>query len=235
MAKKQTDFRVATATAVYDLSSVTRLDIFGSLDKAYMPLHLQDDAKVMIPPFVGRRYKPARGLLLLGINPGGGGDAQEDRTAEEEKQFPMIERFYKSSDAERVEAFEIINGTFPSIVRGWNLWRILVPTLEAAGRSLDEVALWNLVPYRTRSNKQPPVTALDKSWQLFVQPMLALLRPSAIVALGKKAGTGLDRQRLEKTLVYCVPRTNGDWVVSADAITVHDRMKKELRRRRRAV
>ena len=89
--------------------------------------------------------------------------------------------------------------------------------LEAAGASLKQAAYLNAVPYRTRGDKMPPVHAQRTAWELVTAPSLDALQPRAIIALGKKAGSVLDRFYEGDAATYCVPRTIGDSHISEPA------------------
>ena len=206
---------------------IEREVIFGPHDAKYRPLHLADDANTMFAGFVGRRYRTGAGILLLAINPGGGGDAYRSRTGEDEHFYPLLRAFKRATPEHALEAFERVNETFAEIVRRWNVWKIIEPTLEAAGKALDEAAYMNLVPYRTRANKMPPVAARRTAVKRFVEPTIDLLVPRAIVALGKKAGKIQDTSRPDVP-IYCVRRTRGDTCVHADAAQILAEIRRAL-------
>jgi hypothetical protein len=209
---------------------VPRHDIFGAADAKCLPLNLRSDAETMFAGYVGSGFECDRGILLLAINPGGGRDAYTMRTPEDESFYPLLQTFKAADSRGIVDAFEQINRAFPPIVRAWNLWRILGPTLAAASRSLEQIAYMNIVPYRTRGDRPPPVPACRAAWLRLVVPTLQVLRPRAIVTLGKKAGSVIERFHSGGMHVYCVPRTIGDTRISDEARAVHERMYRELRR-----
>lgn len=223
-------FRESLATHFHGLVQISREEIFGSDNARCMPLNLPDDAETMFAGYVGPAYKPASGVLLLAINPGGGGDTYTSRPPEDESFYPLLMEFKRSLAPAALHGFERINQAFASIVRQWNMWRILEPTLEAAGCSIDEVAYMNVVPYRTRQNKMPPVSARRKAWDLVIGPTLVALKPRAIVALGKKAGSVVEDLYVGNVHRYCIPRTIGDSWVSDEALKMHRMMRVELGR-----
>ena len=142
-------FRKEICKLWQDSVQIEREVIFGPHDAKCRPLHLADDANTMFAGFVGRRYRTGAGIVLLAINPGGGGDAYRSRTGEDEHFYPLLRAFKRATQEHALEAFERVNETFAEIVRCWNVWKIIEPTLEAAGKALDESAYINLVPYRT--------------------------------------------------------------------------------------
>ena len=222
--------RMEIARHWQDCARVSRRDVFGSFDEKYVPVHLPDDASTMFTGYVGLDYKPGAGIVLLGKNPGGGGNGYTSRTAEDQVFYPLLMRLKTAEHSEILESFEDMNMAFMRIVRGWNLWRILNPTLVSAGVTIEEISYMNVIPYRTRQNAWPPVAARKRAWQRVVKPSLDLLAPKAIIALGKTgAGDVLNRYYAGDGLVYCVPRTNGDGYVSSEATAELDRTRSELR------
>ena len=220
-------FRSEICKLWHDSVQIEREVIFGPHDAKYRPLHMADDANTMFAGFVGHRYRSGAGILLLAINPGGGGDAYRSRTEVDEQFYPLLKAFKRATPEHALGAFERVNETFAEIVRRWNVWKIIEPTLEAAGIALDEAAYMNLVPYRTRADKMPPVAARRTAVKRIVEPTIDLLAPRAIVALGKKAGTIQDFWRPDVPM-YCVRRTIGDTYVHADATQTLAEMQRAL-------
>jgi hypothetical protein len=225
---RRASFRESLATHFHGLVQISRTEIFGVDNEKYMPLHLPDDAGTMFAGYVGQEYKPASGILVLAINPGGGGDSYTSRPPEDERFYPHLMEFKRGPATAALKGFERINQAFASIVRDWNMWRILEPTIDAAGCSIEEVAYMNVVPYRTRENKMPPVSARRKAWDLVVGPTLDVLEPRAILTLGKKAGSVVETLYMGNLRHYCIPRTIGDSWVSDDAVKMHRIMREEL-------
>ena len=226
-----TPYREKLSHLWWDCVHVSRRDIFGVADSNYTPKHLLADAATMFAGYVGTNYEPGVGIVLLAVNPGGGGDAYRTRTPEDEVFAPLLAEFKAADHPGVMESFERIMATFPRMVEGWNLQRILRPTLEAAGVTIEEVAFMNVVPYRTRNDRLPPVAAARTAWQRIVDPCLRILAPRAVVAMGKKAGNLVDKLHSGREPVYCVPRTIGDRYVSDEARQVHERMRRELTQR----
>lgn len=221
-------YRNTLASHFNRLARISRVDVFGDADFDCRPINLPEDNSTMFAGYVGRDYTPGKGLLFLAINPGGGGDAYTVRIPEDEVFYPLLHKF-KTTDQWRVlETFEAVNAAFVPIVKGWNLWRILGPTLDAAGADIHEVAYMNVVPYRTRENKMPPVPTRRTAWSKIVQPTLEILDPRSIITLGKKAGSVVDALLNFKLPTYCVPRTIGDTYLSEGALEIHAKMRTEL-------
>ena len=196
---------------------IDRAAFFGVGDMAtWRPLHLGADSETMSVGYLGSRYRPDTDPLLLGINPGGGGDAYTTRSLQDEHLYPQLMTFRGAQTAEASAAFEELQGVYPSAIRSWPLWTIIEPVLQAAGRSLDTVALMNVVPYRTRNNKPPPVNARKLGWKVLAMT-LELLRPRALVVFGCEAGKVVNRFYGGDRSVYCIPRMRGDRGVSSAA------------------
>ena len=221
-------FRKSLASHLNLMTRISRDDVFGDADSSYRPRNLPEDNATMFAGYIGRDYTPGKGLVLLAINPGGGGDAYTRRIPEDEVFYPQLIAFKNAQGSDVLPAFEAVNEAFVPIVKGWNLWRILKPTLDAAEAGIEEVAYMNVVPYRTREDKMPPVAARRTAWSEIIQPTLELLTPRAIITLGKKAGTVVDALSQSDLLNYCVPRTIGDSYVSDGAVEMHARIRAEL-------
>lgn len=221
-------YRATLASHFSRLARISRIDVFGDADPNYRPINLPEDSATMFAGYVGRNYTPGKGLLFLAINPGGGGDAYTARIPEDEVFYPLLHKFKAADKARILEAFETVNSAFVPIVKGWNLWRILGPTLDACNADIDEAAYMNAVPYRTRENKMPPVAARRSAWSKIVHPTLEILDPRAIIALGKKAGSVVDALLESKLTTYCVPRTIGDTYLSEGALEIHTKMRTDL-------
>ena len=199
---------------------VSRSDLYGTAANTQMPLNLRDDAIVPFLGFCGSNYQKG-GCVLLAINPGGGGDAYTLRTPQDERLIPLIHKFVSSDDSSVVSSFDAMSENYSGLVQTWNLWRIFRPTIEACGYAIDQVCYLNCFPYRTAKDAKPAAQALGHSWQKIVVPLLNELNPSMLVALGKKAGSVVERFHKGPTRLYVVPRTIGDTVVSAEALKVH--------------
>lgn len=208
-------FRNRVAEQFHRNTRVGRQSIFGLNDP--IPLHLRDDANLMFAGAVGRAYGPG-GVVLLAINPGGGGDAYTRRTSADAVLYPRLQRLRDARDQEQVvAAFEEINDLFPSMMRSWNVWRIVRPCLDALGGDLGRAAYLNAVPYRTREDRTPVVAAKRASWEAVTAPSIEVLNPGVIIALGLKAGDVLERFYRGPARTFIVPRTNGDTYISPAA------------------
>ena len=104
----------------YDCVQIGREEIFGDHDAKYRPLHMLDEANTMFAGYIGRQYANGIGVLLLGINPGGGTDAYT-RTREDGQFYPSLTTFKEAADEEILEAFEHVNDAFEVVVTHWGI------------------------------------------------------------------------------------------------------------------
>ena len=205
---------------------VSRKSIFGDRDPK--PVNFAEDANTMFAGYVGARYRPGN-VLLIAINPGGGGDAYI-QTSHDRQFYPLLRELRDAEGVSALAPFEAINRTFAEVLPRWNVMGIVSPVLEAADTTLDAVAYLNAVPYRTRNDSTPLVSATINAWHQLTWPVIAALRPGMVVALGKKVGHVLSRFNLGSTKTFVVPRTIGDTYVSEDAKAVLAEIRESVRR-----
>lgn len=211
------------AARLHRNTRVSRADIFGPSDLQYMPIRYVEDAALMYPGYVGPKYCK-EGIVVFGVNPGGGGDAYQ-RHPDDDELYCAIRSFVQAKPPYLEKELSRLNRIFERIVQSWNLWRIFAPTLDALRVQLNEICYLNAVPYRTRENKKPPVAAQSESWRQVIDPTLELLKPATIIALGKAAGQVVERFNTSPARIYVVPRTNGDTYLCQEAINVLRKIK----------
>ena len=122
-------FRRQIANQFYQNSQISRKDIFGPNDHKYMPINYQEDASSMFAGYVGSNYKH-NGVVLFGVNPGGGEDNYKKHPCDN-KLYTLLKIFNNSNDSSSYNNFEKINNIFLPILKEWNLWNIVQPTLKA--------------------------------------------------------------------------------------------------------
>ena len=198
------------------VAQIQRASLYGSERDPQLPAHLVEDARVPFLGFCGHRYETG-GVVLLAINPGGGGDAYVSRTREDQVLIPLIEEFLKAPIPKVETAFGRMCDEYQKMVQTWNLRRILVPTVEACGKTIDQVCYLNCFPYRTAGDVQPSASALATAWIKITQQLIDVLKPGKVVALGKKAGKVAEAKYSGSATLYTVPRTIGDTRISAEA------------------
>ena len=213
------EFRSRLASTARSLSSIPRSAIFGPAEPQSRPINLQEDAALMFPGYVGSGYQPG-GCVLLAINPGGGSDKYQMRTAEDDHFYPIMEAFHRAPSDGALERFEIMNQAWVRNVQRWNLGRIVNPVLDALGQGIEQVTFLNAVPYRTRNDLKPSAHARRQAWTLVTEPLLRALRPGVIVALGQKAGDVLADQHRGTARIFVVQRSIGDTYLTPKALAV---------------
>ena len=209
--------RTAVARLWHACAQIDRSEFFGVEDESkWRPLYLRQEAATMTIGYLGSRYRSGSDILLIGINPGGGGDAHVHRDPHDERLYPALMSFKQAADTDVLAAFDHLQETYPSAIRAWPLYTVVYPILDAVGRSLDRITLVNVVPYRTRNDKPPPAQAKRLGWEI-VEHTLGHLKPRAIVTLGAAAGNVVNSLYTGDLSAYCVPRMRGDRGVTPQA------------------
>lgn len=199
---------------------VHRSEVFEPAD-GQMPVSALQDATVPQIGFVGSDYRPG-GDVLLGINPGGGGDAYV-RTEGDLILLPMISALRSATATP--DAMEAVFRQCAANMRAWNLWRIVKPVLDACERHQSEIAYLNWCPFRTRKDAMPNAATMRRCRETYLAPLVGKLAPGRVIALGKKTGDWLQKEPFGGARRFVVPRTIGDSYVSADALAVIDRIR----------
>jgi hypothetical protein len=210
------NFSSIVAEQMHRATGISREQIFGVAEPQSRPLNLQGDAALMFPGYVGEAYQPG-GPVLVAINPGGGGDGYAERSSADEEFYPILEAFHRSTTDTLREHFRAMNDGWVRSMRTWNLRRIIDPVLGALDCEVEQVAFLNAVPYRTRENRAPSVFARRQAWMLVTRPLLDVLQPGVLVALGQKAGDVLLEHYRGAAPTFTVQRSNGDNYVTPKA------------------
>jgi len=145
------------------------------------PLLRNDD---LTPQFgyVGRLFQGTR-VLLLGINPGNGPE-REKRSGTDERMMPALIRFAENPT---IEAFIAAQIAYQSERENWHIWKRHCKEVIGAGRlSLDEIAYSNCLPWRSESKSAFSDAVAQKAAVLYAYPLIEELRPSLIIAMGKR-------------------------------------------------
>jgi len=218
-------FRQDIVDRWYSNVQISRAEIFGDADDSSRPTDPTDNAETMFAGYVGKDYVPGD-CLLLAINPGGGGVAMQSRADDEF--YGLLKAFKQGDESERKRLFEAINTAFIEIVKSWTVWRVIAPTIEAAGRRLNHIAYLNAVSYRTKDNKLPPTVAREKAWNKVIEPSLSVLKPGRIIAIGKTVHDRvLERFYEGDAKTYFVPRVRGDRAIHKDAHNTFEQLRSE--------
>jgi hypothetical protein len=191
---------------------IDRAEVFFPAD-SQVPASEPQDAILPQIGFIGEDYRTG-GDILLGINPGGGGDAYR-RTPEDSFLLPMIASL--RTEEASLEAAKAAFSQYAANMRTWNLWRIVEPILDACGRSQSEVAYLNWCPFRTRKDAMPHAPAMRRCFESYLAPLIAKLAPGRVIALGKKVGNWVEKEQFSDVPRFVVPRTIGDSYLSNEA------------------
>ncbi len=191
---------------------IDRSEVFFPADSQF-PVSEPHDAMLPQIGFIGEDYRKG-GDILLGINPGGGGDAY-CRTAEDYLLLPIIAAL--RTEEASLEVAKTAFSQYAANMRTWNLWRIVEPILAACGRSQSEVAYLNWCPFRTRKDAMPDAPAMRRCFEIYLEPIIAKLAPGRVIALGKKVGNWVEKEQFSDMARFVVPRTIGDSYLSHEA------------------
>jgi hypothetical protein len=175
--------------AFHRTARLTRADLFDN--DALLPTTAVEDARTAAPGWVGDNW--SGGTLMVGINPGGGGDAYR-RNPDDDRLYAALRKLRDAgAPAEQEIALINLSSAWIAIQRSHNIWRIVDPILKATGEASDTAAFMNILPFRTREDKAPSVGVLRRAWALSALPQIEALQPARIIALGKKAWDALSR------------------------------------------
>jgi len=186
-------------------------------DDRLMPITHREDANTAAPGWVGHDYQPGS-IVLLGINPGGGGDAYRGNPTDRAL-YGRLRAFRDASPQDLEAAFTRLNESWLSIQQTHSLWRVISAALDATGLRSSQVAFLNMLPFRTREDKTAPSAVMANAWRLAAQPQIRALAPKAIVTLGFKAADALDRLANTGSVprVFRLKRARGDTRITDEA------------------
>jgi hypothetical protein len=203
--------------AFHRTALLRRFEIFS--DDLLTPRTALDDAHTPAPGWVGSKWKG--GTLLVGINPGGGGDEYR-RNPTDDLLYSLLRAFRDAaSAAEQRARFEALSKEWIAIERSHRIWRIIGPILDATGETESEVAFMNILPFRTRMDKPAPIRAIEAAWARSAHAQVKALAPRRIIALGKKAWNTFNRFELPATSeLILFKRGIGDSYIPAESQAV---------------
>jgi len=166
---------------------------FFSTGSADLPLgrSAQLQAHDLVPQFgfVGDRYKEKR-VLILGINPGNG-PRDDVPTPADARMLPALEAFANAPTPER---FARASSAYMAECQRWPVWtRHCKEVLGSGGLSFDQIAYSNCLPWRTDSESRFANEIALRATELYVEPLIAELKPKIVIALGKRAATMLTK------------------------------------------
>lgn len=203
--------------AFHSTASLTRSSIFR--DQALRPIVAPDDADTAAPGWVGPAWRSG-GTVLVGINPGGGGDAYRGNPTDA-KLYHLIRVFRDAAPGSRAEALAALSEAWIEVQATHNIQRVIDAVLEATGEDARSSAFINVVPFRTRNDAPPRRAALAAAWAAASGPQIEALAPGRIVALGRKAYDALVAVGAERRHeVLLIKRSIGDSTITTDARSV---------------
>jgi hypothetical protein len=214
----------AIVNAFHATSCLKRSDIFSG-DGA-TPTTALDDAYTSAPGWVGDAWR--QGTVLIGINPGGGGDSYR-RNPTDDQLYNLLRAFRDAAGRDRAVAFSQLSSAWRAIQKTHSIWRVINAVLEATGERELEVAFMNVVPFRTRMDKLPSRWEIMAAWQFAARPQLDALQPKRIVCLGKKAWDVLSRFDEFKDRLVLIKRAIGDSYIPPEAQATLAGLAKERR------
>jgi hypothetical protein len=198
--------------AFHATSRLRRSDIFDG--ETATPVVAVEDANTPAPGWVGDGWQ--QGPVLIGINPGGGGDTYR-RNPTDDQLYSLLRAFRDAAVSDREAAFVRLSSTWRSIQKTHNIWRVISAVLQATGESEREVSFMNVLPFRTRMDKLPSRPEITSAWQLAAKPQLDALKAKRIVCLGKKAWDVLVRFEEIKDRLVLIKRVIGDSYIAPEA------------------
>lgn len=195
-------------------------------EEGLQPITALDDTNTAAPGWIGDRWRPG-GTLLVGINPGGGGDAYRGN-ATDARLYGLIQEFRHAEPGDQADALAAMSDAWIAIQATHNIRRIIDAVLDAVGEYARSSAFINVVPFRTRNDAAPRKTALTRAWKLASGPQVEALAPRRIVALGRKAYDALLQLGADRKFdVVLIKRSIGDSAVTADAREVLARLRSD--------
>lgn len=207
---------------------VPRSALFESVE--LNPLSLEESVDTPYLGWVGPKFA---GTVVVGKNPGGGGDAEKATKPEDQAVGEAIRAL---RDAKATEAHARLCSLYtayalqaPTIGMGTLLGKVL----EALGSEREEIAFLNLCPFRTRNNRDPKASTRAKSIELVFSPLLKALNPHTVVLLGGFAGAAA--RHVECSFRYMIPRAINDKQLHPKAHPILAQMRTDQSERARMV
>jgi hypothetical protein len=162
------------------------------------------DDLIAQPGYVGPYYKP-RGLLLVGMNPGG--SAKHEMNEGETDSLNALLKLRKSSKRNRVSRFDEMNRVVAGYMEYWGVLDSARRILKTLNVDFSEVAYVNLLKWRTTKERTASFL-LRASWENHTRKQIELLAPSRVIALG--IATGRQLRMLGGRCDAVVRRQRGD-------------------------
>lgn len=204
-----------TAAAYQAALKVTRAQLFDA--ERSLPVSLADSIHTPYLGWIGQRY--SGGTVLIGKNPGGGGDSQVAAIEFDLRVEQELKALRDGHSGEAAERLAKLTRTFHEQLPTIGMGVLLNRVLTATGETLEDVAFFNICPYRTRNDDSLSSMTQRKSRELVAGPLLKALRPDTIIYLGVGAGREAAKT-LNARWTYVLPRAINDKQLKADAVPV---------------
>ena len=125
----------------------------------------------------------------MAINPGGGNEKNDRRNLGDTLLYPKVHEFKNISQDMHIYYWDQVNPNFIKATQTYPIYKNISDVLASSQTSLDDICYFNFLPYRGRDNKYPSVdrdlsTIIPKCKNKFIEPLLAYLKPSLVVAFG---------------------------------------------------
>jgi uracil-DNA glycosylase len=175
-------------------------------------------------PFAGWIGPEYDGVVVVGKNPGGGGDTQITKPADASVQR-CVRTLIEAEDDDVPKAQAALSDQQRHQLKSIGMGKLLNNVLSALDVSLEQIAFLNLCPFRTRNDKTPHKATHTFCVERVLKPMLAALDPHTVVLLGgfaSHAEGSLSAQR-----IYKLKRAINDNQLHRDAILVLEKMRVE--------
>lgn len=210
--------------AFHSTARLQRSSIFTSCDLD--PITAPENANTAAPGWVGSAWRSG-GTLLVGINPGGGGDAYKGNPTDY-RLYNLIRAFRDSPPVDLADALRAMSDAWMAIQATHNIRRVIDAVLEAVGEGASASAFINIVPFRTRNDAPPRRADLIRAWAAASGPQVRALSPGRIVALGRKAYDALLEVGADQRHdVILIKRSIGDSTITPEAREVLAKLRGE--------
>jgi hypothetical protein len=206
---------------------VSRAELFDA--ERGLPVSLADSIHTPYLGWMGQRY--SGGTVLIGKNPGGGGDSQMAATGFDLRVERELKALRDAPSGEALQHLAQLTRTFHEQLPTIGMGVLLNRVLAATGETLDDVAFFNICPYRTRNDDSLSSATQRKSRELVAGPLLKALKPDTIIYLGVGAGREAAKT-LNARWTYVLPRAINDKQLKAEAVPVLEQIKADTPARR---
>lgn len=226
------NFRKQTAKLWHEIAQIPQDDFFVGNDNK-KPENIIEDARTVAPGLIGANYRQG-GIVLMAVNPGGGGDAYTRPSIQDAELYPLLRKFRDAGrEDEMVSLHSDVQDCWMRMQKQFNIGQKLLPAvLKACNAAFEDVAYLNIFLMRTKNDQAPTLPMYQASWNLAVKRQLDILKPAHIILLGAKTGYAFERMGYSGSAVVhpCLKRRIGDTSLHPEAITVLENIQKSLKK-----